>query len=874
MSRDLFRRYVRGVAAVALVAGISAAPAHASSVTGSAGIDTSLPDTASAVTVSGRGAFSNLKVTINQTQNLVNQAISLKWSGGVGTVQSPGNFAANYLQVFECWGDDDGTNAANPGPPPEQCAQGAKEAVYGVQGANFPPGSFAAQRIISHDGWDNFDPSQGVVEPATGALWKPFRAVDGTTIGVGYDPNFDPSVQGGSFWLNPFYNSVTTNEIAAARTLRNGSGGELFEVHTGIEDTGLGCGQQRQPTPDGGKKVPQCWLVIVPRGTPTDENVGTPYASNPDFWGVMTSPLSPTAWKNRIAVPLGFTPVDSACDLNATATRIGGTELALPAVSSWEPKLCTIPGLQPFSYSRLSDQPARQQLLAAEQGAPGMVVVSRPIDGDLLDPDDPVVYAPLTLSGLVVGFNIERNPSIDADKDAQELNGLRFAHMNLTPRLMAKLLTQSYVWSVKIKQSPPYDWLKGQPDHLGVDPDFLQYNPEFKEDFVINRRNFAGFLMPAANSDAARQLWNYVLADPEARAWLDGQPDPWGMKVNPVYATKVDANSTGVAFGDPLPDNFPKADPYCYQSPPVGTKHVVPSPLCGTDWLPYTETFRDAAKATRNADDGAKLDDNPFADQPSDVWKRQPPQSIARTMIAITDAASAANFGLQTANLSRAGDDGDNRAFIAPTADALGAAVEGMTPSSDQAVLEPDPRAKVPGAYPLAVLSYAAIKPLDLTTEQRSAYSQFVNYAATDGQVSGFELGNLPIGYAPLPAMLKTQSVNAAKTIVTLTAATAADVVNGDLSADGGGGGSDSSSLFGADFSPASVFGSGADAATITAPQLASGPAASKAKRVLTPAVAVPFTRFALPALGLIALLGLLGATEITKRPRVAKDLS
>ncbi|HVV38286.1 MAG TPA: hypothetical protein VHC63_16885 [Acidimicrobiales bacterium] len=874
MTRDQFRRYVRGVAAVALVAGISAAPAHASSVTGSAGIDTSLPDTASAVTVNGRGAFSNLKVTINQTKDLVNQAVSLKWTGGAGTKQQPGIFAANYLQVFECWGDDDGTNPANPGPPPEQCAQGAKEAVYGTQGPNFPPASYAAQRIISRDGWDNFDPADGVVEPTTGALWKPFRAVDGTTVGVGYNPDFDPAVEGGSFWVNPFFNSVTTNEIAGARTLSNGTGGELFEVHTGIEDTGLGCGQQRQVLPDGSKKVPQCWMVIVPRGTPADENVGTPYEDNPDFWGVMTSPLSPSAWKNRIAVPLEFNPIDTACQLGGDSTQIGGSELALPAVSNWEPKLCSVPGLPPFSYSRLSDEPARRQLVAAEEGAPGMVVVSRPIDGDLLDPDDPVVYAPLTLSGLVVGFNIERNPSINADKDAQELNGLRFAKMNLTPRLVAKLLTQSYLWSVKIKQSPPYDWLKGQPDHLGVDPDFLQYNPEFKEDFVINRRNFSGFIMPAANSDAARQLWDYVLADPEARAWLDGKPDPWGMKVNPVYATKVDANSTGVAFGDPLPDNFPKADPYCYQSPPVGTKHVVPSALCGTDWLPYTETFRDAAKETRAADDGAKLEDNPFADQPADVWKRQPPQAIARTMIAITDAASAANFGLQTASLSRAGDDGDNRAFISPTTDALAAAVGGMTPKTEQSVLEPDPLAKVSGAYPLAVLTYAAIKPLDLTTEQRSAYSQFVNYAATDGQVSGFDLGNLPPGYAPLPAMLKTQSVNAAKTIVTLTAATAADVVNGDLNSDGGSG-SESSSSFGGDFSAASsVFGSGTDAATITTPQLASGPAATKAKRVLTPAVAVPFTRFALPALGLIALLGLLGATEITKRPRSAGDVS
>ena len=30
-------------------------------------------------------------------------------------------------------------------------------------------------------------------------------------------------------------------------------------------------------------------------------------------------------------------------------------------------------------------------------------------------------------------------------------------------------------------------------------------------------------------------LTAYIDADPEARAWLDGKPDPWGMVVNPNY---------------------------------------------------------------------------------------------------------------------------------------------------------------------------------------------------------------------------------------------------------------------------------------------------------------------------------------------------
>src|SRR6476469_2069384 len=39
----------------------------------------------------------------------------------------------------------------------------------------------------------------------------------------------------------------------------------------------------------------------------------------------------------------------------------------------------------------------------------------------------------------------------------------------------------------------------------------------------------------SSDSDMMTALTAYIDADPEARAWLDGTPDPWGMKVNPSY---------------------------------------------------------------------------------------------------------------------------------------------------------------------------------------------------------------------------------------------------------------------------------------------------------------------------------------------------
>ena len=56
-------------------------------------------------------------------------------------------------------------------------------------------------------------------------------------------------------------------------------------------------------------------------------------------------------------------------------------------------------------------------------------------------------------------------------------------------------------------------------------------------------------LTPSGRSDLAVRLWEYVLADPEAKAWLDGTPDQSGMIVNPWYSTNPEVNPTGAGSG-------------------------------------------------------------------------------------------------------------------------------------------------------------------------------------------------------------------------------------------------------------------------------------------------------------------------------------
>ncbi len=894
------RSWLVGPLAIAAIAAIAASGVAAAPVPGGQGTDTSLPATGSLVTINGRGAFTSLAITVNQTNALTNQAVSITWTGGTPTQSGAGRFDGHYLQVMQCWGDDDGTVPENPGPPPEQCVQGAVAGTFGGVAAGRFPGGLALTRIISRSTWPNFDASLGVFDDRTGQVWRPFRAVDGTEIGVHEDPTFVPFVVGGSFWLNPYFDIVKTNEIGGAVTGRDGRGAELFEVLTGVQSSGLGCGQRTQPVAGGGRKVPKCWIVVVPRGAPADENVGTPFEANADQIGVYTSPLSPAAWQQRIAIPIEFNPVDSPCSLADVERRVAGSELAQPAVSSWQPALCAGGALPPYSYAPLGDAAARQLLTNPVAGAPGMIVVSRPIPATAVNPAKPVVYAPLSVSGLVIGMNVERSPRFDAPEAAQLLSGVRVAELNLTPRLVAKLLTQSYSRQVTIIQPPNYEWIVNNPTHLGVDPDFLQFNPEFEQLEIFESRNFSGLQLPAGNSDAARQVWDWVLSDPEARAWLEGGADAWGMRVNPVYATVATVNPSGIAFGDPLPSSFPKADPNCYQAPPRGINNsIVPPLLCGTDWMPYARGFADAAVITRKAFDGARISENPYAQSASEVWSRGLPQILGRkAILSVTDTTSAAQYGIQMARLSRAGDDGPDRAFIAANAASLQAGVASMEPGDNPDVLEPSPTTQSPNAYPLTTMTYAAISPLAIDDQARDEYAAFIEYAAGAGQVPGPAFGQLPNGYLPLPAALRTQAASAANLVrdmlpapvapVTATTTQPTTTTEQAAAAEQAAAVQPTTTRRATTSRPTAQPDAAIETPAATESSSPTEPLAttdltddiepaalpevdepeSSGSTLLTPILSMSRSRFAVPGIGVMAMASALGALEITKRPR------
>ena len=177
-----------------------------------------------------------------------------------------------------------------------------------------------------------------------------------------------------------------------------------------------------------------------------------------------------------------------------------------------------------------------------------------------------------------------------------------------------------------------------------------------------------------------------------------------------------------------------------------------------------------------------------------------------------------------------------------------------MAAGDEHDVLEPDPSSGTAGAYPLTALTYAAIRPLALDTQARTDYAAFIDYAAGPGQVPGLELGQLPVGYAPLPENLRQQALAAAETVRTLQPpAEEPPPPGGDPGSSGG--------------FPSSTPGS--TPTTTPADGTAAGDTPPPEEEIsLTPIVAFATNGIVVPVLAFLTLGAGLAALEITKRNR------
>jgi hypothetical protein len=358
------------------------------------------------------------------------------------------------------------------------------------------------------------------------------------------------------------------------------------------------------------------------------------------------------------------------------------------------------------------------------------------------------------MTGFVIGYAID-----DAQRN-------EYTHLRLDARLLAKLLTESYPaireikngWANTPNAQEPTDYraLANNPLDITQDPEFAALNPGVRLPGLDAGAPGATLAMLSSESDVVRALTSYINTDAEARAWLDGVPDPWGMVVNPNYrGIKLPVDSW------PLLDTYEPLDLYnnsieCLQQNPVPYLPLVASPMNRLADISLNLQYAIAQSQT-NCVGGAGS---------STVLRLTAlgPEPIgSRFLIGITSLPDALRYRINAAALQTrvassaraAFTDASGRTFVAPSDASLRAAAGLLQPDNTTGVWQL-PYGKLIGpsgstsAYPGAMLVSTSIPTKGLPSSEAQHYAAFLSQVAGGLQTPGAGTGDLPVGYLPM----------------------------------------------------------------------------------------------------------------------------
>ncbi|RNL79983.1 hypothetical protein [Nocardioides marmorisolisilvae] len=695
-----------------------------------------------------------LKMTVSQTRDLVNQSVNLDISGVKGGapfgIPSPVS-----LQVFQCWGGLTDSGKPDPGaadPDPATCQVGAGDpASHGQAFALSNSRYINSDPLVPGGDWDKYFNKGGKND-------VPFTALTGTKSG---------STNGSD---NQFFNPATTNEVSSIQVSANGTATRQFEVQTSLESAGLGCGLRRGVT-----STRSCWLVVVPRVSGVLDQNG---------------PIAPSLWAQRLQVKLGFRDIVAGCPGGQSRTLTVGSELLSIAAASWTPGLCAAKNIA-LGYTQLGDPVARTEF---QNGAADAVLTTQPAD-------KPAYYVPAGLSAPVIAYALSYQPNCAAqvepyteeqahtcgyasvaDLDADILrSGTLVRNLKLDARLVAKLLTQSYAFSIFDQEGfRRSGWMVHRPVSIAKDPEFLRLNPDLAHisPTTSSVNSLDHLVLAALRSDAASAVWDWILKDPDGRAFLNGCPDPDGLVINPFYSTRTyqgceDQRAALAAQADADRHDTPKPASYAdlpVTYPPDGSPFPLPGwqeadvqdnpPYTVFDFLPRVDSMpvagRDVAigyvpRSTNLCLTVLDVSCQPAPGKWTDPKSRQSGDRLG--VMAITTAATAARFQLPTAQLCSS----DGSHCVGADAGSLTRAAARFVDGDAPGVEKPGSTDYAAGAYPLAQPVYVGVSKT-LPQAEREAYADALNYVVTTGQKPGFAPGSLPPGYAPLPKSMLAQA--------------------------------------------------------------------------------------------------------------------
>jgi hypothetical protein len=479
---------------------------------------------------------------------------------------------------------------------------------------------------------------------------------------------------------------------------------------------------------------------------------------------------SASNWRNRILVPLTFAPALPACSVaNAAApTQLFGSYALLEATEQWTPHFCTNHKLFTPEQVVLGEQEAQTELeqnVAHKQLGAGQVDAVFQGASPITPFTGHVVQAPTAVTGFAIVFDI--------------LNqfGKPYTTVRLDARLLAKLLTESYpaVTAIQSSYTALQNPVTHQPNPLNMaeDPEFQALNPGIPAADIgkISGQSAAMLMAMSGDSDLMWALTSYINADPEARAWLNGTPDPWGMVVNPVYKDIQ------------LPvTQWPLLDTYVSQAVALNNPCLLQSnrPYLPLVASPVADIFQITFDLEYDISPPQTFC-NP-AGAYSTLGSAGQELPGATFIFGITSLADAERYGLPMASLETHGGSTSDakfaspagRTFVAPAQASLRSALAMMRPN-DTTGSWTLPYAQLRTAagmkaYPGAILISTDVPTHGLPASLAKDYGEFLHFAAGPGQRTGIGVGDLPPGYLPLTA------ADGAGKMLAYTAAAAADV--------------------------------------------------------------------------------------------------
>ena len=432
------------------------------------------------------------------------------------------------------------------------------------------------------------------------------------------------------------------------------------------------------------------------------------------------------SWANRLVVPLSFAATPSNCPNTAASFSAAGSPMLSRALQQWQAGWCHGSSALSFNYNSTSNEyEARSSFLNGGQAltsSTDVALTTQPGDGGRKH-----TYAPIANTDIAIAFVID-DPK----------TGRVIPDLTLNPRLVAKLLTQSYSLQFACtsggdttKQSNTCDpAIKGNPSSIFTDPEFLALNPQITPADYSAQNLAVGEFLPtvvSGNSDLTWALTSWVASDADARAFLAGQDDSWGMHVNTYYR--------GVEYPT---SQLQELDPgFVDRVAPAGngTMQNAWQPVNGLDTVGQL-LVGNSTSSLSNVQSQCSA--------PPCSFPRVIDQLGARALFAVLDQGTASAYAFPTAKLVNAA----GRA-VGPTTDGVSAGLSSMTTNADGITQSPNFASTNASAYPLSVVDYAMLPTCGVSASSATGIQNFLG-RVQGSQTYGLDPGTIAPGYLAL----------------------------------------------------------------------------------------------------------------------------